>query len=411
MLKIIKKFMPLVLIVLFIGLVWVVVYSKPQANRKFTPPEAQISVDVKPLKAVDYPIIIDSYGLVEAQIQTALTSQVGGKITYVSESMRGGGFFDKDELLIEIEAVDYQADVDIAYANLVDAQQAVAEQKALADQALKDWQRLGNSEQAPDLVLRKPQLSAAKAKLASAAANYEQAKIQLERTKITAPYAGRVLNKSVDLGQVVSGNTQLGEIYSTEAIEISLPIKNNEISLVALPEDYRGATRDVQVNVDIISQLAGNEVWQGKLVRTASEISEQSRQLHVVARIQDPFGEKAYGKMPLKIGQYVTAKIQGKTLNNVIILENKTIYQGSYVYTYENGVLQRKNIEILWQNNQVAVIKSGLKDGDVLVTTPLGQVSTGTRVKLKQDNMSKPANTARTDKRGQANKDKQGEAK
>lgn len=403
--------MPLVLIVLFIGLVWVVVYSKPQANRKFTPPEAQISVDVKPLKAVDYPIIIDSYGLVEAQIQTALTSQVGGKITYVSESMRGGGFFDKDELLIEIEAVDYQADVDIAYANLVDAQQAVAEQKALADQALKDWQRLGNSEQAPDLVLRKPQLSAAKAKLASAAANYEQAKIQLERTKITAPYAGRVLNKSVDLGQVVSGNTQLGEIYSTEAIEISLPIKNNEISLVALPEDYRGATRDVQVNVDIISQLAGNEVWQGKLVRTASEISEQSRQLHVVARIQDPFGEKAYGKMPLKIGQYVTAKIQGKTLNNVIILENKTIYQGSYVYTYENGVLQRKNIEILWQNNQVAVIKSGLKDGDVLVTTPLGQVSTGTRVKLKQDNMSKPANTARTDKRGQANKDKQGEAK
>lgn len=407
----IKKFMPLVLILLFVGLFWAVFYSKPQANRKFTPPEAQISVDVKPLKAIDYPIVIDSYGLVEAQIQTALTSQVGGEITYVSESMRGGGFFDKGELLIEIEAVDYQADVDIAYANLVDAQQAVAEQNALAEQALKDWQRLGNSEQAPDLVLRKPQLSAAKAKLASASANYEQAKIQLKRTKITAPYAGRVLNKLVDLGQVVSTNTQLGEIYSTEAIEISLPIKNNEISLVSLPEDYRGATRDVQVNVDIISQLADNEVWQGKLVRTASEINEQSRQLHVVARIQDPFGEKAYGKMPLKIGQYVTAKIQGKTLNQVIILDNKTIYQGSYVYTYEDGILQRKNIEILWQNNQVAVIKSGLKDGDVLVTTPLGQVSTGTRVKLKQDSTIKPATPNRTDKRGQANKDKQGDAK
>lgn len=406
--------MPLVLILLFIGLIWSVYYSKPQANRKFSPPEAQISVDVKPLKAINYPVVIESYGLVEAQVQTTLTSQVGGKITYVSESMRGGGFFDKGELLIEIEAVDYQADVDIAYANLVDAQQAVAEQQALADQALKDWQRLGNSEQAPDLVLRKPQLSAAKAKLASASANYEQAKIQLKRTKITAPYAGRVLSKSVDLGQVVSTNTQLGEIYSTEAIEISLPIKNNEINLVTLPEDYRGASRDAKVNVDIISQLSGHEVWQGQLVRTASQISEQSRQLHVVARIQDPFGEKAYGKMPLKIGQYVTAKIQGKTLQQAIIIENKTIYQGSYVYTYEDGTLQRKNIEILWQNNQIAVIKSGLEDGDILVTTPLGQVSTGTRVKLKQDqsvNTEKPARPRKGGKGHQGQQRKQGEAK
>ncbi|MCU4675800.1 efflux RND transporter periplasmic adaptor subunit [Catenovulum sp. 2E275] len=394
MLKIIKKHITLILIVIFAILIWFMFYSKPTVERNFTPPEAQISVDVIKLNAQDYPIEIDTYGLVEAQIQTKLTSQVGGKIMFISESMRGGGFFEKGELLIEIEAVDYQAEVDIAYANLVEAEQALAEEQAQADQALKDWQRLGNGDDAPDLVLRKPQLSAAKAKLASANANYKQAKINLSRTKITAPYAGRVLTNSVDLGQVISNGTQLGEIYSTSAIEVSLPIKNNEIPLVNLPEDYRGASKDAHAQVRIFSQLADNEAWQGKLVRTASSIDEESRQLHVVARIDDPYGEKAYGKMPLKIGQYVTAKIQGKTLKDVIIIDNKTIYQGTYVYVLKEGTLERRNITIMWQNNKIALIKSGLVDGDVLVTTPLGQVSTGTRVKLKQAASEQSAVTA-----------------
>ncbi|MER2493492.1 efflux RND transporter periplasmic adaptor subunit [Catenovulum sediminis] len=381
----IKSFLPYILLLAFALAIYLIIFNKPQVKRGAKPQAAQIAVETLRLSAQDYPVILKSYGLVSAQVKTVLSSQVAGKVEYVAESMRSGGFFDKNELLIKIEDVDYQAKVQIAYANLVEAEQNLIEQQALADQAKQDWQRLGSDKTASDLVLRKPQLAAAQAKVESAKANHQQALINLQRTEIRAPYNGRVLIKSVDLGQVIGTNAQVGEIYSTDAIEVSLPIKNNEIRLLNLPENYRGASSADKTKVTLISNLSGEQAWQGEIVRTASEIDPVSRQLHVVARIEDPFGKKAYGKVPLKIGQYVTAQVRGNTLKNVIVIPNKTIYQGQYVYLYQDGTITRRNVEILWQNESEAVIQSGLEEGDLLVTTSLGQVSSGTKVKVKSE--------------------------
>jgi hypothetical protein len=62
---------------------------------------------------------------------------------------------------------------------------------------------------------------------------------------------------------------------------------------------------------------------------------------------------------------------------------NQAIYQGSFVYVLDTeNRLNRREIDIAWQNNQHALIKSGLVAGDRLVTTPLGQVSSGTQVQV-----------------------------
>jgi hypothetical protein len=66
------------------------------------------------------------------------------------------------------------------------------------------------------------------------------------------------------------------------------------------------------------------------------------------------------------------------------------IYQGSYVYIEQDGVLLRKDVKIAWQNDQYALIKSGLEAGQSLVTTPLGQVSSGTAVRVAGDESAKP---------------------
>ena len=86
------------------------------------------------------------------------------------------------------------------------------------------------------------------------------------------------------------------------------------------------------------------------------------------------------GRSPLKIGQYVTAEIAGSELNDVLVIPNSTIYQGSYVYIVEDGLLRRKDVVIAWQNDSDAIISEGLKHGDQLVTTALGQVTSGLRV-------------------------------
>ena len=169
-------------------------------------------------------------------------------------------------------------------------------------------------------------------------------------------------------------------------MEVRLPIRNRDLEYIDLPELYRGvASASTEINAQIISELIGRTVWDARLVRTEGAIDQSARQLHVIAQIGDPFSKSVDQRPQLKIGQYVTAIMTGQMLQDVLIIPNSAIYQGSYVYVVEDDILQRRNVEITWQNDQDAIIKTGLGDGDILVTTPLGQVTSGVRVSVVLD--------------------------
>jgi len=345
---------------------------------------SQMVVETSSVERRDYQVLLQSYGTAQPRTSSILIAQVGGQIVSVNENVRNGGFFEKGDVLGQIDPRDYEADVKISEASLADARQALAEAEARSQQASEDWGRLGNEGEPTELVLRVPQLEAAKARVQSAESALSKAKLDLERATITAPYAGRVIRKLVDVGQVVTPNTQLAEIYATDVIEIRLPLRNRDLGFIRLPESLRFSddTNKTETAVTIFSDLIGDEQWDARLVRTEGAIDQSARQLHVIAQIDDPFGPDSAGKAPLKIGQYVTAEIEGKFLRDVLVIPNNTIYQGSYVYTVEEGILRRKDIVIAWQNDDDAIIESGLEAGEQLVTTPLGQVTSGLKVSI-----------------------------
>ena len=377
-----KKFAP---IAIFGGLVLIAVIIRmnpPEAPQRpaFTGP--MMTVETLPVIPQTYRVRLQSYGTVQPRTRSMLVAQVGGQIVEINENVRDGGFFEKGDVLAQIDPRDYQADVQIAEATLADARQALAEAVARSEQAREDWERLGNEGEPTELVLRIPQLEAARARVASAQSALTKAQLDLERTSVVAPFAGRVIRKSVDLGQVVGQNTQLAEIYATDVVEIRLPLRNRDLGFIDLPESYRfiDSDDDNAVDVTIRSDLIGQEQWDAKLVRTEGAIDQTARQLHVIAQIDDPFGRGSEDRSPLKIGQYVTAEIDGKELNDVLVIPNNTIYQGSYVYVVENGILRRRDLDIAWTNDTDAIIAGGLEAGDELVVTPLGQVTSGIRV-------------------------------
>ena len=360
---------------------------------RMNPPEApqrrafdgpQMTVEIQPVATRDYTVILESYGTVQPRTRSVLIAQVGGEIVSVNPNVRDGGFFEKGDILGTIDSRDYEADVRISAATMMDARQALAEAEARTEQAREDWARLGNSGEPTDLVLKLPQLEAATARVIYAESSLQKAELRLERTNIVAPFAGRILRKLVGVGQVVSTNTQLAEIYATDNVEIRLPLRNRDLPYIDLPEAYRysDSSDGAGGEVEIISQLGDAASWDAQLVRTESAIDETARQLHVIAMIEDPFGMEVDNRVPLKIGQYVTAKLQGKTLANSIVIPNSTIYQGTYVYLVEDGILRRRNVDIAWQNDNEALITAGLSAGDALVTTPLGQVTSGIRVSI-----------------------------
>jgi len=386
-----KKVFPVLVVIVLMLIVASLVLLKPKADKRRANSGPVINVEVFDIEPSSLTPKVLSYGLVEPRTRTTLVSQVGGRIMTLSERFRDGGFFQQGESLLQIDPTDYEIELEIAESSLAQAEQGLAEEIAQVEQAKADWNRLGNSESVSSLVLREPQLRAARAGVNSAKALLKQAKINLERTSVKAPYSGRVLSTNVDLGQVVSNNTELGEIYATDAVEIRLPVKNEDLPLLSLPEYYRDQEQTPQnfPAVSIRSELAKEEVWQGLIVRTAGSIDDNSRQLNVVAQIDDPFGRKAQGRFPLKIGQYVTAEIDGINIDAAIVIPNKAVYQGSYVYLYREGAVHRTPIQISWQNGDQAVISEGVKHGDRLVVSPLGQVTSGTLVKLIPNAASK----------------------
>jgi len=380
----IKRILPLIIIVVMAAVSWVIYQNPPEVRRGAPPQVSRVSVETQVLSRTPFRIQVKSYGRIQPRTQSTLLPQVSGQIVWLNPDFRAGGFFEQGEELIRIDSRDYEAEVAQAEADLMTARQALAEEEARSAQAAADWTRLGNAGDAPPLVLRKPQLNAARAAVASAEAALATARLNLERTRIRAPYAGRVLETSVDLGQVVSSGTTLGEVYAVDVLEVRLPLQNRDLAYLQLPEEYRveGYT-GVQPRVEIYSDLIRPETWTGKVVQTEGAIDETSRQLHVLAQVDDPYGEKAVGRVPLKVGQYVTARIEGIEIEDALLIPNRAIYQGTYVYVVEKGVLQRRDIEIAWQDEGQALIASGLNEGERLVLTSLGQVVSGTPVSIR----------------------------
>lgn len=388
-----KILLPIIIIAITAVLTTVIKSNPPESQRGRGSTAPQMTVNVQKLTPQSYDIEIESFGTVRPRTQSALVAQVSGQINEISPRFREGGFFEAGEVLVTLDDRDYQAEQKIAQSTLISAQQGLLEEQARVEQALIDWGRLGNGEEPSALVLRKPQLAAANAQVLSAQAQLQKAELALERSAIKAPYAGRILTKNVDIGQVVTGSTQLADIYAIDYVEIRLPIKNRDLAYMIFPKEYRGQQATVSQSqlggdVQFTSSMTQKHEWQGQVVRTESAIDSNSQQLYVVAQINDPYSRESAGSTPIKIGQYVSAKIQGKRVDDALIIPNSAIYQGTYVYIVEDGILKRKDIAIAWQNAAVAIVSDGLTFGQSLVTTPLGQVSSGTRVAVAGENAS-----------------------
>lgn len=353
---------------------------QPQAKKRPVP-ETIVRVDTIQVAESDYPILVSTNGTIQADTRGSLVSQIRGEIVQVSDKFKTGGAFSKGEVLIEVDQRDYLAAQSQALAALSQAEAGYRQEVANAKQAQRDWERLGNTGRPPELVARKPQLAAAQAQMESAKASLETAKLNLERTKIKAPYTGRVIQRQAVLGQYVSTGSVLAEIFATDAVEVRLPLSQDEFSQLGL---------DALSNSDIIDQFAvtlstkvGQEryFWDARVTRTDSTFDLNTRQIDVIATVIDPFAS-AENKPPLKIGQFVNANIRGRIVKNAMVVPNKALREGNYVFVSQDERLVRRPVVVAWQDDQNALIQSGLNEGDLVVTTSLNSTLAGAKVKL-----------------------------
>ena len=363
------------------GLTYRMITSKKAPERQ-PRPRSQTHVDAMLVTPVDYPVNIRTQGLVQPRTETTLIPQVAGAIVQVAPGFRDGGYFEEGDVLFQIERIDYETAVTVADATVARASLQVDQERARAAQAKREWERLGKEGEPSALVLREPQVKEALAALSAASAQREKTRRDLKRTTIKAPYAGRVFERSVDVGQYVSPGTRLGRIYAIDYVEIPLPLSDRQLEFVDLPHVYRGEQAKLGGTKVTILVEQGSRAWTypGRLVRTRGAVDARSRQTSVVAQVDDPYGRHG-DRPPLKVGMFVKAEIEGRILPGSIVLPQAALREGRYVLLIDDqNQLQRMPVTIRWSEKDVVVIASGVKPGDLVCLTPVAYDVTGAKV-------------------------------
>jgi RND family efflux transporter MFP subunit len=388
MLKTLRALLPLLILS---GCVWAGYWfltHKPEQKTMEIPPVI-VSVEGATLKKTTYPVKVPSQGTVQPRTRSTLLPEVAGKIVEVNPSFRPGGFFQRDEVLVKLDAVDYETAVVVAQAAVALAKVTLAEEQAKAEQARENWKALGRTGDPGELVSRAPQVARAQADLAAAEARVVKARRDVERTIIRAPYDGQVLEQAADVGQFVGQGTTLGRIFATDYVEIRLPLPERESQHLSLPEHFRDTeTADRPTKVHLRTTYVGRPVnWEGHVVRVESSLDTETRQPTAVAQVMDPYAKRADGMPPLKIGQFVEAEIEGDTLDDVYLIPRSAVRAGNeiIVITPQN-TLKRTNVEPLFGNEKHLVISASAakspKQGEILCLTPIPFPADGAKVNL-----------------------------
>ena len=330
-------------------------------------------------------MVIPGFGTVQPKVEVTVIPQVSGKIIDCHEDFVNGGFFEAGESLVVIEPNDYELAVESADAAIKQAK--VAYERELAEQkvALQEWEQIhpGEEPNSP-LVTRELQVKFAMADFNAAQAKLNEAKLNLERTVIKMPFSGRVAAESVDIGQYIPAGQPIAMVYSTDAVEIAVPLADSQLAWFDVPGGYNNGSNSIEgegAKVEVTAEFGGGtHCWPGQVVRTRGQIDPVSRMVYVVVEVEDPF-KLSKSRPPLVPGMFVEIDIKGRMIDKVIRVPRFAIRNGGEVWIEKEGELKIVKVEILRMDRDNAYISGGLLDGDVVIVSPLDIVTDGMKIR------------------------------
>ena len=380
-----KKFVPVLLVLGAIMLAILMSALKPEPL-KAEEPEAALAVKTQILNRTEVTLSVESQGTVRPRTRTTLISEVSGTVLEVSDYFIVGGSFDAGDMLMRLDPTDHEVALQRAKAQLISANALLELEKARAVQAKKEWEMTGRPEaDAPILALRKPYLAEAEANILQAKAQLKQAELKLQRATIRAPYAGMVSLKSVDVGQYVTTGSRLGETFAIDFVEVRLPLTEKDLSQM---EAMSFQNSDAVNTVALSGSANGNPAsWSAVIVRSEGVVNELNRSQYVVARISNPYklNQTLTASMPpLLVGTFVTAKLKGKTLDNVFKVPRSALLQGSKVAVVDDMQrLQINSVNVVFSDEDYYYVSTGLKEDAEVIVSAIGTPIEGQKLEVK----------------------------
>jgi len=368
---------PFLIIALAVGVVLLLQRFRPKPETKpvvIQPPVVEVQI----AQPESITLSVNTQGTAQPKTVTNLVPQVGGRIVKIADSFEVGGHIEEGTPLIEFEKIDYEFAIAQASQEVAQVAMLLAEEEARAKQAAKDWKELGRGE-APPLALREPQLEQARAAKRASEAALATAQRDLERTTLYAPYDGRVTAKDAEVGEFKQRGNPVGRIYDDSLMEVALPLGQDELSMLEF--QFTGTGRLAEpIPVRLTARFGSDRVeWEGRIRRTSAAFDERSRTLELIAEVTPEGGET-----PLLPGQFVTARIEGRRLDEAFKLPRVALqgFDRVLVVTEDDTLTFREVTTVSLDPDHVAVT-DGLKAGERVCITPLQTATEGMKVRVE----------------------------
>lgn len=375
-----KVIVPILVIIIAVVLTFVLVKSRKVPEPHEAPYLGPL-VEVAELEQGSHKVVVGATGTVQARYEVDITPQVRGRVSELSPNMVAGGRFRKGELLLAIEDVDYRLAIDLAKANLAQAELELLRNENLARVARQEWQAINSDGAAePDpLVVYEPQMKSARAQRDAALANVRQAEVNLERTRIFAPFDGYVREENVEKDQYLTAGSPVATIVSSGQAEIIVPLPLDELAWLQVPLD--GADGDGS-KAEIRLQSGGRLFrWQGRISRALGEIDPRNRMARVVVTVAGAGTVTATEDGPLSRlmpGMFVEVYLHGKELNGVLAVPRGALHDNDTLWVVDDANrLRIRSVEIDRRERDEVLVRSGVTAGERIVLTNLSGAAEG----------------------------------
>ena len=396
-----------IVLVIAVALARLLIALKKEPEKKQiikTPPSVKVMTAVPVSKVM----AVDAYGTVKPRKQVKIAVEVPGRIEYLHPSFIEGGVIQEGELLVRIDQRSYKLDketgqvriqqaqtdieslyqdienlkndISLSTANLSLTRKELTRIKALSQNQFASKNNLDKAEQQylqakialqnirNRLALTRPLMEQKKTALAMARVEFRKADLRLEKTMITAPFDGFVLNKAIEDGEYINPGQILGLIYQKDALDVDVRIPLENMKWI---ESFfaKGNTPDATVTMTS-SDTIGSQIWKARVARVKAKIDEKTRTLPMTLEILN-LEEKRDGIFPLKPGAFVKCSITGETYDNIFVLPRYLLKPDNILFTVKDNHLKTKKVNVFRKLEDDIYINEGLIPGDKIISSPL----------------------------------------
>jgi RND family efflux transporter MFP subunit len=336
--------------------------------------------------------VLDASGYVTARRQATVSAKITGKIVEVL--IEEGMHVAEGAVLARLDDTEARAQLSLAQAQLAAARSQVAEIEAMLAQAERDYTRQSDlfarqlvSEQSMDAAraqrdMLRARLGATREQIAVAQESVDVAKVQLDNTIVRAPFAGVVVAKSAQPGEMISPisagggftRTGIGTIVDMDSREIQVDVNESFINRVTPGQPVEAmlnAYPDWKIPGEVIAIIPTAD---RNKATVKVRVAIKSRDTRIVPDmgVRVSFLEAA-GPRPV-------TKVSGVLVppEAVAAVEGKA----GVVFVFAADAVQRRQVTLGAETPAGRLILSGVREGERVVLSPPESLRDGAAVKL-----------------------------